>query len=110
VRTKKRRITAFSKQLAKALDQRTMEAELTFHLGCEKHDQGEKTAPSAGTGKRRFLKPYHARAPDNAGKKFTQKQGRRCFEQSTGYSTLNFDTSLNRTSMFSLFFPLMMLT
>jgi transposase-like protein len=30
------------KQLTKALVERTMEAELTGHLGYEKHDQGKK--------------------------------------------------------------------
>jgi transposase-like protein len=39
------------KQLAKALVERTMEAELTFHLGHEKHDQGEKTNANRRNGK-----------------------------------------------------------
>ncbi|MDR2402964.1 MAG: transposase [Spirochaetaceae bacterium] len=39
------------KQLTKALVERTMEAELTFHLGYEKHDQGEKTNANCRNGK-----------------------------------------------------------
>jgi transposase-like protein len=39
------------KQLARALVERTMEAELTCHLGHEKHDQGEKTITNRRNGK-----------------------------------------------------------
>jgi transposase-like protein len=39
------------KQLTKALVERTMEAELTEHLGYEKHDQGEKTIANRRNGK-----------------------------------------------------------
>jgi transposase-like protein len=39
------------KQLAKALVERTMEAELTEHLGYEKHDQGEKPNANRRNGK-----------------------------------------------------------
>jgi hypothetical protein len=39
------------KQLTRALVERTMEAELTFHLGYEKHDQGEKTNANRRNGK-----------------------------------------------------------
>jgi putative transposase len=39
------------KQLTKALAGRTMEAELTFHLGYGKHDQGEKTIANRRNGK-----------------------------------------------------------
>jgi transposase-like protein len=39
------------KQLTKALVERTMEAELTGHLGYEKHDQGEKTGANRRNGK-----------------------------------------------------------
>jgi hypothetical protein len=39
------------KQLTRALVERTMEAELTFHLGYEKHDQGEKTLTNRRNGK-----------------------------------------------------------
>jgi transposase-like protein len=39
------------KQLTKALVQRTMEAELTFHLGYEKHGQSEKTLTNRRNGK-----------------------------------------------------------
>jgi transposase-like protein len=39
------------KQLAKALVERTMEAELTCHPGYEKHDQGEKTGANRRNGK-----------------------------------------------------------
>jgi transposase-like protein len=39
------------KQLTKALVERTMEAELTCHLGYEKHDQGEKPAANRRNGK-----------------------------------------------------------
>jgi transposase-like protein len=39
------------KQLTKALVERTMEAELTGHLGYEKHDQGEKTSANRQNGK-----------------------------------------------------------
>jgi transposase-like protein len=39
------------KQLTKALVERTMEAELTFHLGYEKHDPGEKTNANRRNGK-----------------------------------------------------------
>jgi transposase-like protein len=39
------------KQLTKALVEQTMEAELTGHLGYEKHDQGEKTNANRRNGK-----------------------------------------------------------
>jgi transposase-like protein len=39
------------KQPTKALVERTMEAELTEHLGYEKHDQGEKTRTNRRNGK-----------------------------------------------------------
>jgi transposase-like protein len=39
------------KQLAKALVERTMEAELAEHLGYEKHDQGEKPRTNRRNGK-----------------------------------------------------------
>jgi transposase-like protein len=39
------------KQLTKALVERTMEAELTGHLGYEKHDQGEKQIANRRNGK-----------------------------------------------------------
>jgi transposase-like protein len=39
------------KHLTKALVERTMEAELTEHLGYEKHDQGEKTIANRRNGK-----------------------------------------------------------
>jgi transposase-like protein len=39
------------KQLTKALVQRTMEAELTCHLGYEKHDQGKKSIENRRNGK-----------------------------------------------------------
>jgi transposase-like protein len=39
------------KQLTKALVERTMEAELTGHLGYEKHDQGEKPNANRRNGK-----------------------------------------------------------
>jgi transposase-like protein len=39
------------KQLTKALVERTMEAELTGHLGYEKHDQGEKSIANRRNGK-----------------------------------------------------------
>jgi transposase-like protein len=39
------------KQLAKALAGRTREAELTFHLGYEKHNKGEKTQTNRRNGK-----------------------------------------------------------
>jgi transposase-like protein len=39
------------KQLTKALVERTMEAELTEHLGYEKSDQGEKTTANRRNGK-----------------------------------------------------------
>jgi transposase-like protein len=38
-------------QPAKALIERTMEAELTEHLGYEKHDQGEKPVTNRRNGK-----------------------------------------------------------
>jgi transposase-like protein len=39
------------KQLTRALVERTMEAELTGHLGCQKHDQGEKPGANRRNGK-----------------------------------------------------------
>jgi transposase-like protein len=39
------------KQLTKALVERTMEAELTEHLGYEKHDQGKKSSENRCNGK-----------------------------------------------------------
>jgi transposase-like protein len=39
------------KQLAQALVERTMEAEMTEHLGYEKHGQGEKTSGNRRNGK-----------------------------------------------------------
>jgi transposase-like protein len=39
------------KQLTKALVERTMEAELTCHLGYEKHDQSTKTIANRRNGK-----------------------------------------------------------
>jgi transposase-like protein len=39
------------KQLTKALVERTMEAELTGHLGYEKNDRGEKQAANRRNGK-----------------------------------------------------------
>jgi transposase-like protein len=39
------------KQLTTALVRRTMEAEVAFHLGYEKHDQGEKTNAHRRNGK-----------------------------------------------------------
>jgi transposase-like protein len=41
------------KQLTKTLVERTMEAELTEHLGYEKHEQGEKTIANRRNGKTR---------------------------------------------------------
>jgi transposase-like protein len=38
------------KQLTKALVERTMEVELTCHLGYEKHDPGEKTQTNRRNG------------------------------------------------------------
>jgi hypothetical protein len=47
------------KQLARALVERTMEAELTFHPGHEKHDQGEKTLTNRMIYRKAdFLIPY----------------------------------------------------
>jgi transposase-like protein len=48
------------KQLTKALVERTMEAELTDHLGYEKHDQGEKTI-----GNRHQQRPENGRGADD---------------------------------------------
>jgi transposase-like protein len=39
------------KQLTKALVERTMEAELTEHLGYEKHDQNKKPTANRRNGK-----------------------------------------------------------
>ncbi len=41
------------KQLTKALIERAMEAELTEHVGYEKHDQGEKETENRRKGKQR---------------------------------------------------------